>query len=740
MENLNEVRVKELRSDNRTEFRNHKLEEFYHENGISQNFSSPCTLEQNGVAERRNKTLIEAAKTMLNSFRKRLGRSPNINYFYVFGCLVHIHNHKYHLEKIDEKSDDGFFLGHSSVAKAIRVFNIRRKEMEETLHLTFSKDDEAISQSSTECDDYFSYVPAYDPLSTNNITILDHAIPSDSLNLQDSSNESPKFTISNDHHVQNKPDVSKSADDLDPTKSQDIIINEPTKEVYVQQPPGFESSDFPNYVCKMDKAIYGLKQAPRAWYQANPKESHFVSVKRIFRYLKGTPNLGLWYPKGSGFDLKAYLDSDYAGCNLDRKSTLGGCQILGGKLVCWSEKKQSFVAISSAKAEDHILEGDIELHFVPTDMQLADIFTKPLAEPNNLQHITQSTLGNFGIRLSDEFSSIIGLNYSEIYVPLPSKEMVRYALATLGLEHEDIVEENTEDPLATDSRIRSLGNVPFGELYRNDEESPYDTESVIKFTGKGTHNDAVEITLIDLSMDAGVQKANSDLELIHDDESESVSGFEADDDDDKDDNSETKVDLSKTEEAIADNVLNELADMANSQDTNFNAFFDKPFDSDPLLTDKIEDSMLIMVADTLEERLPKLLSDTVKSILLDLLKDYVKKTLPKFDKRIKKTLRGEKLSKDISKKVGKSIQRNVKKQIEMLQKKAEKNAADVQELVRLTSRIIDLMDLAPAMAMDTAKRGKGSQQQSNPTKDVPSSAQGEQVVNDSINNEVHAPA
>ncbi|GKE03542.1 hypothetical protein Tco_1395560 [Tanacetum coccineum] len=57
------------------------------------------------------------------------------------------------------------------------------------------------------------------------------------------------------------------------------------------------------------------------------------------------------YPKGSGFDLKAYSDSEYAGCNLDRKSTSGGCQILRGKLVCWSAKKQSFVAMSSAEAE-----------------------------------------------------------------------------------------------------------------------------------------------------------------------------------------------------------------------------------------------------------------------------------------------------------------------------------------------------------------------------------------------------
>ncbi|GKD69921.1 hypothetical protein Tco_1324011 [Tanacetum coccineum] len=68
-------------------------------------------------------------------------------------------------------------------------------------------------------------------------------------------------------------------------------------------------------------------------------------------YLKGTPSLGLWYPKCLGFDLKGYSDSDYVGCNMDRKSTSGACQLLGGKLVCWSAKKQQSVAMSSAEAE-----------------------------------------------------------------------------------------------------------------------------------------------------------------------------------------------------------------------------------------------------------------------------------------------------------------------------------------------------------------------------------------------------
>ncbi|GKA23826.1 retrovirus-related pol polyprotein from transposon TNT 1-94 [Tanacetum coccineum] len=105
------------------------------------------------------------------------------------------------------------------------------------------------------------------------------------------------------------------------------------EEVYVKQPLCFESNEFPNHVCKLDKALYGLKQAPRAWY------------------LKGTPSLGSWYPKCLGFDLEGYSDSDYAECNMDRKSTSGACQLLGGKLVCWSAKKQQSVAMSSAEDE-----------------------------------------------------------------------------------------------------------------------------------------------------------------------------------------------------------------------------------------------------------------------------------------------------------------------------------------------------------------------------------------------------
>jgi hypothetical protein len=88
-----------------------------------------------------------------------------------------------------------------------------------------------------------------------------------------------------------------------------------------------------------------------ARFQANPKECHLISVKRILRYLVHTPNLGLWYPKGSTFDLLGYSDSDYASCKVDRKSMMGTCQFLGRSLVLWSSKKQNSVALSNAKAE-----------------------------------------------------------------------------------------------------------------------------------------------------------------------------------------------------------------------------------------------------------------------------------------------------------------------------------------------------------------------------------------------------
>ncbi|KAK1392928.1 hypothetical protein POM88_011984 [Heracleum sosnowskyi] len=178
-----------------------------------------------------------------------------------------------------------------------------------------------------------------------------------------------------------------------------------------------------------------------ARFQADPRDLHLVAVKRILRYIKGTPNLGIWYPKDSGFNLVGYTDSDYAGSVVDRKSTSGSCQFLGGRLISWYSKKQQTVSNSTAEAEyiasgsccaqilwirnqlkdygfaldkipilcdntsaiaisnnpvqhsrtkhidiryhfikEHVMNGTVELHFVPTEEQTADIFTKSVDE------------------------------------------------------------------------------------------------------------------------------------------------------------------------------------------------------------------------------------------------------------------------------------------------------------------------------------------------------------------------
>ncbi|GJS23007.1 retrovirus-related pol polyprotein from transposon TNT 1-94 [Tanacetum coccineum] len=176
-----------------------------------------------------------------------------------------------------------------------------------------------------------------------------------------------------------------------------------------------------------------------ARYQARPTEKHLNAVKRIFQYLKGTVHPRLWYPKDSSIALTAFADADHAGCQDTRRSTSGSIQLLGDRLVSWSSKRQKSATISSTKAEyialsgccaqvlwmrsqltdygfgfnkipmycdnksaialccnnvqhsrskhidirfhfikEHVENGVIELYFVNTEYQLADIFTKAL--------------------------------------------------------------------------------------------------------------------------------------------------------------------------------------------------------------------------------------------------------------------------------------------------------------------------------------------------------------------------
>ncbi|GJT28057.1 retrovirus-related pol polyprotein from transposon TNT 1-94 [Tanacetum coccineum] len=128
------------------------------------------------------------------------------------------------------------------------------------------------------------------------------------------------------------------------------FINE---EVYVAQPPGFIDFEKPDHVYKLKKILTVLNKHPKlgARFQEAPKTSHLEAVKRIFRYIKGTTHLGLWYPKGTDIETVVYADSDHAGDYVDQKSTSGICTFVGCCLTSWFSKKQTALAISTTEAE-----------------------------------------------------------------------------------------------------------------------------------------------------------------------------------------------------------------------------------------------------------------------------------------------------------------------------------------------------------------------------------------------------
>ncbi|GJS30144.1 ribonuclease H-like domain-containing protein [Tanacetum coccineum] len=172
IENLVEKKVKVIRCDNGTEFKNRVMNEFCEQKGIKREYNVARTPQQNGVAERRNRTLIEAARTMLIDSKLPIifwaeavntacyvqnrviivkphnktpyelfrGRTPTLSFMRPFGCHVSILNTLDHLGKFDGKSDDGFFVGYSLTSKAFRVYKIITKRLEENLHIRFLED------------------------------------------------------------------------------------------------------------------------------------------------------------------------------------------------------------------------------------------------------------------------------------------------------------------------------------------------------------------------------------------------------------------------------------------------------------------------------------------------------------------------------------------------------------------------------------------------------------------------
>ncbi|GJW99833.1 putative ribonuclease H-like domain-containing protein [Tanacetum coccineum] len=362
---------------------------------FKQEYSNAETPHQNGVAERMNRTLIEAARTMLVDSllpTNFWAEAVNIPEILAFRRELDELAPK-HLREVPKNKATSITLVNSGSCPV----NTQHADQDYSymLELTiFNKHQKGIFNEASYDDEGMVY-------DFNNLPIEVAVSPIPILRIHNIHPQSqilgdPKSSMQNrsrvqQHLVAHTPEPKKISEAL----NKRIVVDE---EVYVSQPPGFADPDHPKKVYKVVKALYGLHQAPRAWYatlstflekhgyrkdmlkkfdlasvktaitpmetkvaltkdeeavdvDVTPKTSHLNAVKRIFKYLKGKPNLGLWYPRESPFDLEAFSDSDYGGSNLDRKSTTGGCQFLGQRLISWQCKKQTIVATSTTEAE-----------------------------------------------------------------------------------------------------------------------------------------------------------------------------------------------------------------------------------------------------------------------------------------------------------------------------------------------------------------------------------------------------
>nr|GFA27598.1 hypothetical protein [Tanacetum cinerariifolium] len=316
-----------IRTVNGTEFKNQVLKEYFDTVGISHQMSSVQTPQQNGVVERRNRTLVEAARTMLifssaplflwdeaiatacftqnhfiihRQFNKTPyelinDRKPDISFLHVFGALCYPKNDREDIGKLGAKGDIGFFIGNKS-RLVVRGYR---------------------QEKGIDFEESFAPVARMEAI---------------------------KIFLAYDAH--------KSFTVFQMDVKTAFFHGSLKEDVYVCQPEGFIDADHPSHVYKLKKALYGLKQAPRAWYD---ELSTFLLQNHVF---KGTIDPTLFIRRfyddilvDSGFELTRFSDADYAGCKDTFKSTSGGAQFLGEKLVSLSSKKQDCTALSTAEAE-----------------------------------------------------------------------------------------------------------------------------------------------------------------------------------------------------------------------------------------------------------------------------------------------------------------------------------------------------------------------------------------------------
>ncbi|GKB61895.1 hypothetical protein Tco_0918081 [Tanacetum coccineum] len=336
---------------------------------------------------------------------------------------IYIYNHKDHLGKFDKKADDGYLLGYSLVSKAFRVFNTRRQQTKETYHVTFDESPKAIKFSKPLVDNiniaknerYLpdEYLHPYEPsqryqANSNDISFIEpYESPEPVVLETEVSSDQNGQTDQNDHNDQN--DLSVQNDEIlnddhsklsNHTNDEQIIDNLPnTKDIQISEHSSF---------LRIEKSKRGI---------SINQEKYVKDLLKKYE-INGSSVKTLMVPPNN-------LGPDLSGKSINKT------HYRGVKLVCWSAKKQQSVAMSSAEAEnvaaagccvnilwmksqltdydiiyekDHILKGDIDLHFIPTQYQLVDIFTKTLDQPTFKRLIVE--LGMLNIDSKPEASAL----------------------------------------------------------------------------------------------------------------------------------------------------------------------------------------------------------------------------------------------------------------------------------------------------------------------------------------------
>ncbi|GKB61086.1 putative ribonuclease H-like domain-containing protein [Tanacetum coccineum] len=445
------------------------MNQFCEMKGIKREFSVARTLQQNGVAERKNRTLIEAVRTMLadlllpttfwaeainNAFYVQnrvlitkphnktpyellIGRSPNLDFMRSFGCPVTILNTLEHLGKFEGKADEGFLVGYSvnthddedvgveadlnnlettmnvSPIHTIRIHRVHPKEQiigdlnlatQTRRMINYYKEHGMVDVKSAflygtikerRCTLCATYLVLRIPQFIDKVYKVEKALYGlhqaprawcmlmiSSLGLQrslmvesssrlmkrDSNEVVGDLTFFLGLQVQQKEDgifISQDKYMADILKKFDFVTVKTsstpieTNKALIKDEEA-KDMDIHLYISMIGSLMYLIASRPDimfavcacARFQAYLKVSPSSCImKRIFRYLKGQPKLGLWYPRDSPFDLEAFYNSDYARASLDRKSIIGGCQLLSKRLISWQCKKQTIVANSTIEAE-----------------------------------------------------------------------------------------------------------------------------------------------------------------------------------------------------------------------------------------------------------------------------------------------------------------------------------------------------------------------------------------------------